>query len=390
MNPLMNVPGLAGYLAQNQMNQQAALGNLQQVRGMQDLLTQQAQQARVQRNDQREDALAQAVAPFMASGDLAGAARAAASTPGGLQTGMQFLTADEGRKARMQQASMALEARRQQLEADAAAKLERARERGATQLEIAQLQAESRKSIAEMLNQTRMALAEAARANRPPPRIQTIQTADGIMRVNPDGTTEPMLGKDGKPLRSPSITSGSRQDANIAIQEYNRFMSDQQVKMLKWLQPNIKTSVDYFQQVQADPSKQSNAQDKAVAKLFMAMTTMKSDRVTDLDLRDFAKQPGLDERISNAIVKVLDGDQLPPKTRADLMNFITQKYQNTNSQVIQLENLKRQQLERLGFDPSLAVPRIADRKVIRRGTYPDGRRIVEYEGGLIEVEDGKN
>lgn len=189
----------AGGLMSPEVYKQNAQDDRQQAQLRQQLQLQQYQQ-RIK--DEREKALAQAVAPHLASGNFDQAAAAAASTPGGFQTGMTLMGQSEQRKARIEQAKMQLDQRAEELKSRHEQALELARQRGADQRTLAEMNNKFRAEQAEAQRQSQQLLLRLGASLRPERQSPIVQTSEGIFERTPQGLV-PLKTPDGQIARPP-------------------------------------------------------------------------------------------------------------------------------------------------------------------------------------------
>jgi hypothetical protein len=381
---LGNIPGLAGYLGMEQLQRQNAMQDLQGVAGLASVLRQQemaplqmqlmraqADQARGLAEDRAQTRRFQDALPGLVEqakgadgqvdfGKLSGVLMQA---PGGLKFGMDLRKTEEDRAARLQQWQANLEQRRATAE-----QLHEIRLSNARTAEDRAAESARHNQVMEVLSGQMRALAAQNAANRQYP---IVQTADGIFERTPQGLMRLTNPQTGEPLRPASLTAGDRGDRRDAMSIYEKTEGDPQVKLFKSVSPKFDASMGYFNEVTKDPGKQSNAADLALVKTFVSMVHPKGDQISNLDMRNIAQLPGLDERIVGAVANVLDGKQLQPKVRADIMQLMTRQYGHLNSQVIGIEDRRRDEARNFGLDPDRAVPRIGRRQP-RGGTVAAG------------------
>lgn len=189
-----------------------------------------------------------------------------------------------------------------------------------------------------------------------------VQTSEGIFERRPEGLVKLLDPDKGTPLRPASLTAGDRGDRRDAMGLYEKVEADPQVKLYKTITPKYEQSAAYFAEVQKDPSKQSNAQDLALMKNVVSIVHKSGDTVSNADMGRVDKLPGIDERIVGAVQNVLDGRQLQPKVRADMMRMIGSFYGQLNAQVVGIEDRRRLEASNFGLDPDKAVPKIGKRQ----------------------------
>jgi len=382
---LDRIPGLGGYLAMEDRRRQGAMQDLQAVSGLASVLRQQeeaplrlqALQAQVVESQakaaerEQENAfrtrlpgiVQQATGPEGLDWSKLGTSLAA--EPGGIKMALDLRKADEDRSARLQQWTANLDQRRAAAEQLHEIRLTNAR----TAEERAAESARHNRVVETLAAQTR-ALAAQNAANRQYP---IVQTADGIFERTPQGLVRLTNPQTGDPLRPASLTAGDRGDRRDAMGLYEKVESDPQVKLYKSIAPKFDTALSYFNEVKKDPSRQSNASDLALVKTFISMIHPKGDQISNLDMRNIDQLPGLDERIVGAVTNVLDGKQLQPKVREDFMRLMSSQFGNLNSQVVGIEDRRRQEAQHFGLDPDRSVPRIGRRQGAGY-TAPSGKR----------------
>lgn len=151
--------------------------------------------------DERERALAAAVNPALANGDFESAAKAVAASgaPGSTRMAMDLLGKAEERKARaenirLQWATKELELRQRHLD-----KLEELRQKGADAVALQQERDRAAQERQEFMANARRELAELVRPQR---QLQITTDSQGNqLVVQPNGTTKPLMGPDGKPVK---------------------------------------------------------------------------------------------------------------------------------------------------------------------------------------------
>ena len=371
---LARVPFLGGWLAQERIDQQNTQSQLGQLLGVANLIETQKQRAMQQQEMQARLEHAQRQAQFeqaipglvqQATGeqgtDWAKLSTLLAQQPGGLKPAMDLRKTEEDRQARITQAEALVEQRKSQAD-----QLHQVRLQNATTAEARAAEDARHNQLMEGLQRQSLAIRESNagvyRAIAGNKQAPIVQTAEGIFERTPNGLVQLTDPTTGKPLRPASLTAGDRGDRRDAMGIYEKVEADPQVKTFKSITPKFDTSLSYFQTVQKDPSKQSNAQDLAMVKTFVAMIHPKGDQISNLDMKNIGQMPGLDERLVGAIVNVVDGKQLQPKMRADIMRLMASQYGNLNTQVIGIEDRRRQEAQQFGLDPDKAVPRIGRRQ----------------------------
>lgn len=154
--------------------------------------------------DEREKALAGVVGPALQGGDFEAAAKAAATSgaPGGTKMAMDLLGKAEERKARaenyrLQIATKEIEMRQRHLD-----KLEELRQKGADAMALQAEKERAQKERDEFLTTARQELGQFMASLRPQRQLQITTDSQGNqLVVNPDGTTKPLTGPDGKPVK---------------------------------------------------------------------------------------------------------------------------------------------------------------------------------------------
>lgn len=152
--------------------------------------------------DQRERALGDAIRPKLESGDIEGAAAAAASTPGGFQTGMSLLGQAETRRARIDQLRVTAEQRAQDLQVRHQQRMDELAQRGADQAALAAANRDHQAQMAQLQRQQQVAMARLVASLRPERQNPIVQTNQGIFERTPQGLV-PLKSADGTTLMPP-------------------------------------------------------------------------------------------------------------------------------------------------------------------------------------------
>lgn len=185
---LASVPGLAGYLAKQQFDQQQEMGQVQQMGALAQLQAQMQNQQRASQAQAREQEFRSALAglgPNPSSEQLAQVA-ARYGTPDAIMKAQQS-SADRAaqREAAIAQHRAMREQRMEELNARLAQQATTEAERNQLRRELAQMQIDSRRDL--------MGLAASLRPAPQPRNLQLTTDAEGNqLIVNPDGTTTPL------------------------------------------------------------------------------------------------------------------------------------------------------------------------------------------------------
>ena len=189
---LASIPGLAGYEAARQRNEQTGLNELQQAGAVMSLqqVVQKAQQEQALRAD------LQALGPNPTQEQLAGVGAKYA----GAKELLTSQTASMDRKAMLEAANLNREAAREQAQTLQTERLAHA-------AELARQRSEDQRLSQEERNQARMDMIRLTASLRPAPaerNLQLVTDANGMqLIVNPDGTTRPLTTQDGAGVRKP-------------------------------------------------------------------------------------------------------------------------------------------------------------------------------------------
>lgn len=157
-------------------------------------------------------------------------------------------------------------------------------------------------------------------ANRPDTPVQTHTDEKGMLWEKPRGRGwQPALGPDGKQL-------GGRVPTNPAAEQiYRDYANHPQVKEASELEAKMKPLVDYmiaFKKTGASV----NANDAALAKAYLAVTTSLGNRAYTLDQKQLAALPNLGDRIGNMASSFFAGKDLTDQTRTEMFDYIVQRY----------------------------------------------------------------
>ena len=160
----------------------------------------------------------------------------------------------------------------------------------------------------------------ANRSDRPEPPVQTHTDAQGqLWEKSRGGSWQLATGPDGKPLTS-------RVPQNPAAEQiYRDYANHPQVKEANDLEAKMKPLVDYM--ILFKKTGQSvNANDAALAKAYLAVTTSLGNRAYTLDQKQLSSLPNLGDRLGNMASSFFAGKDLTDQTRTEMFNYITQRY----------------------------------------------------------------
>lgn len=187
--------------------------------------------------DQREQALAGAVAPALQSGDFEAAARAAASSgaPGGTAMAMNLLGQVDARKARAEQVQMNLNMKAMELRQKHMDKMEELRQRGADAASMNEARIAAQREIAEFNANARREMAQFMASLRQPPQPQMVTTPEGVFQVGRDGKASQVVGPDGKPLtgRAPEKALPTSAGTALLTNQQNLRRAEQALALLE-------------------------------------------------------------------------------------------------------------------------------------------------------------
>jgi len=173
-------------------------------------------------------------------------------------------------------------------------------------------------------------------ANRPPPRQQFLNTAQGIMQVGEDGIPKPVMGADGKPLMpSAGVSTGN----NNALSLSRMYENHPPVKQYNTIAPAVTQAAQYMAAI--PKSGATAADDAALTKLYVALTHPKGDQISNLDIRQLLQQPDLPDRVKASISGFINGRMLPDATRAEFWGVINNRFKALDYQNQQ----KRKEIE---------------------------------------------
>lgn len=157
--------------------------------------------------------------------------------------------------------------------------------------------------------------------NTPEPPVQTYTDAKGNLFERKRGASAwtQAVGPDGKPI------TGKVPPNPAAEQLYKDYSSQPQVKEANDLEAKMKPVADYMIYF-AKTGKSVNANDAALAKLYLAATTSVGSRAYAMDTKQLASLPDLKDRLGNMASSFFAGKDLTDETRKEMFNYIIQRY----------------------------------------------------------------
>jgi hypothetical protein len=160
--------------------------------------------------------------------------------------------------------------------------------------------------------------AEAVKPDKPVLHLHTDE--NGKLWQTTDGTKwDPALGPDGKQL-------GSHVAMNPAAEQlYKDYANHPQVKEANDLETKIKPLADYMLEF-AKTGKSVNANDAALAKAYIAVTTPVGARAYSADRKELSALPDLGDRLGNIASSFFGGKELTDQSRKEMFNYIRQRY----------------------------------------------------------------
>jgi len=162
---------------------------------------------------------------------------------------------------------------------------------------------------------------KAAQENKPErPTIHLHTDESGkLFEKSGDGEWKPAIGPDGKQL-------GSRIPVNPAAEQlYRDYANHPQVKEANDLETKIKPLADYMLDL-AKTGKSVNANDAALAKAYIAVTTPVGARAYSADRKELSALPDLGDRLGNIASSFFGGKDLTDQSRKEMFNYVRQRY----------------------------------------------------------------
>ena len=150
------------------------------------------------------------------------------------------------------------------------------------------------------------------------------------VRINRNGLAEAEI--DGKWVPKPAnVIIGTPTKATAATtqrgleQLYKDYSSNVQVKAANELEPKLKPTLLYMQQFKKT-GKSVNAEDAAIAKLYLAATTSLGNRAYTMDKKELSALPSLGDRLGNMASSFFAGKDLTDTTRKEMVDVVVSRY----------------------------------------------------------------
>ena len=313
---LAGIPGLGGYLAGQQNDQQNQMGQLQQVGALQGILSQVQKQQQLQQALQQQQALKgalsslpadatpdqvmQAVRPFVGPDDLFKSIQSSQD---------RRFTAEQnsaGRRDALEARLYDIETRSQDRALDVASRERLAKVADATRRELAQMGFDLRRDLSGDKDKPQAVVGVDAQGN------QTINWA------------RPSQGTQTFQTRPPSLTTSGNQQALALRRDYN---ANPEVKLANSLEPKVGPTAEYIASVGRGMG--NSVGDAELVKLWLMTTHPKGDQISNMDYRQIQAMPDLYGRIKNVAGNFVFGKTLDSDTRADMWKSVSQKFKAT-------------------------------------------------------------
>lgn len=206
--------------------------------------------------------------------------------------------------------------------------------------------ADLRRELADQANQSRQDAIRLAASLRPEPQqrnIQTVETASGLSRMNPDGSLTPIIDPaTGKQAQGRSNLTFDKGTQARAMELRTKFDANPEVKRVNALESTIVPVANYMKQF-AETGKMNPTADLALTNAFLAATHPKGDQIGVRDRAEITKLGDIGGRIGNGIESFLSGKNLPDDVRADMWREVANRYKTLKEQKTKLRDdvLKR-------------------------------------------------
>lgn len=387
---LANIPGLAGYLAQQQFDQRRALGDLQGVAQIAQMVNQQRaqqfqeraqsrleaqQQEELRRRAEAEGLAKQAYEQFLRPGrttqttemlpddnitgeparqqaytreekepDLKGAAGLFLSNPMTAQQGVSLLNTQATIEGRKEAATEAAQARMDQLRFQA----QEARARG-DQTEALRLELQAREHA------SRMIAIQTAAAMRPEPAPALTTIMHEGRPVVFDARSGRIIG-DAPP--SKSLEAGKFTRAQQIVRDVE---NSPEAKLWKELKPVVETAYSYYNDLKQGKRPISPPEDAGLARTFLRLAFPSRTVSTNKDAMLLIQQAGIPDRALNFLPSVLSGTRLPDAQRDKLMAAISERANRVYQNLANREDRASELMSRMEIDPDI-IPDISGRR----------------------------
>lgn len=156
----------------------------------------------------------------------------------------------------------------------------------------------------------------------PAPHITT-DNSGNMISIDRTGVAKPVM-MNGNPV------IGKQANNPAAESIYKDYANHPQVKEANDLEVKLNPIVDYMTDV-VKTGKSVNANDAALAKLYIATTTPVGSRAYSMDQKALARLPDLGDRIGNVASSFFAGHDLTDQTRKEMFNYIKNHYQELDA-----------------------------------------------------------